>query len=79
MEPHDDDPEGGITKIKKAKILTAVILSVSVLIIVVQNSGAITLRVLFWDLAVHLVLLIPLVFLGGVVVGFIASRRRLKP
>jgi uncharacterized integral membrane protein len=78
MDPHHESEETGTSTLRKIKIVLASILTLLLVIIVIQNSGAIMLRVLFWDVRVHLVLLIPLVFLVGLVVGYVVNRRRSK-
>jgi len=78
MDPHHESEETGTSTLRKIKVVLATILTLFLVIIVIQNSGAIMLRVLFWDVWVHLVLLIPLVFLVGLVVGYVVNRRRSK-
>lgn len=64
-----------MTPAKKVKIGLAVALSVIIFILVIQNTQPVRLRVIFWDLTMSLVLLIPFVFLLGMVVGYILRRR----
>jgi uncharacterized integral membrane protein len=60
----------------KIKLWLAVVLSVIVFVLVVQNTQAVTVSVLFWNLQVSLIILIPFVFLVGLVVGYVLRRKR---
>lgn len=64
-----------MTGVKKAKIGLAIVLCIVVFVLVIQNRQAVTINVLFWNLHISLVLLIPFVFLIGMVVGYVARRR----
>lgn len=55
---------------KNVGIFTLVILA---LIILIQNSGAVTLRLLFWKVSMSSIILVPLIFLLGGVTGFLIA------
>jgi len=64
-----------MTNARKVKLGVAVVLGVLVLVLVIQNRGAVTFNLLFWNFAISLALLIPFVFLLGMVVGYVLRRR----
>ena len=51
----------------KPKTIIVVILIVLALVIILQNTEVVTLRFLFWDLAMSRIILIPLLMLVGCV------------
>ena len=57
----------------KAKLVSLLVLAVLLLIILVQNSRAVTFHVLFWYLDISLVLLIMFATLIGFAFGYVAS------
>lgn len=61
---------------RQIKVWLAVALSVVVFILVIQNRQTVTVNVLFWNLQVSLIILIPFIFLIGLVVGYVMRRKR---
>jgi uncharacterized integral membrane protein len=57
----------------KPKTIIVVILIVLALVIILQNTEVVTLRFLFWDLAMSRIILIPLLMLVGCVLGYIGA------
>lgn len=57
-----------------AKLVVLVVLSVVLLVIVLQNTETVTVKVLFWDLAMSRVLLILFTGLVGFVLGFVVAK-----
>ena len=63
-----------------AKAIIIAIAVLLVLIIFFQNTGVVTFRLFFWSVSMSQILLLPLIFLIGFVVGFavnlILSRKK---
>ena len=59
---------------KHPKVWVPAILAVLFLIILLQNTDVVTLRVLFWDVSMSQVILIPLVLTIGFVLGFVVAK-----
>lgn len=57
----------------KPKTIIVLILIGLALIIILQNTEVVTLRFLFWDLAMSRIILIPLLMLVGFVLGYIGA------
>ncbi len=57
----------------KPKTIIVLILIGLALIIILQNTQVVTLRFLFWDIAMSRIILIPLLMLVGVVLGYIGA------
>lgn len=60
----------------KIRLWVAIALAVVIFILVIQNTQAVTVSVLFWNLQISLVILIPFVFLVGLVIGYVVRRRQ---
>jgi len=58
----------------KPKTIILTILIVLVLIIVVQNSHAVKVNLLFWSFYMSQIILLPLTLLVGFIVGFIVGK-----
>jgi uncharacterized integral membrane protein len=59
---------------KQPKVWVPAILVLFFLIILFQNTDVVTLRVLFWDVSMSQVILIPLVLTIGFVLGFVVAK-----
>lgn len=70
------DPVRKGKNLRQIKVWLAVALSVVVFILVIQNRQTVTVNVLFWNLQVSLIILIPFIFLIGLVVGYVMRRKR---
>lgn len=75
MANENEATRGSMTNVRKAKIGLAVICSVIILVLIIQNRGPVTLNLLFWNFPISLALLIPFVFLTGMVSGYVLRRR----
>lgn len=58
----------------KAKTIVVLILIALFLVILIQNTQAVALRLFFWKIGVSQIILIPLTMLIGFVVGYIVAR-----
>lgn len=56
----------------KPKLIAILVLILLLLTLIIQNSQAITLRVFFWQLSMSGILLFPLIFLIGALIGIIS-------
>lgn len=70
----------------KPKIIVATVVSIVLIIILLQNTQVVTLRVFFWKVSMSQIILISLTLLIGFVIGFIVttvlnkrSRKKNKP
>lgn len=72
----DEEKKNGFS----AKAIIIAIIILLVLIIFLQNTGVVTFRLFFWSVSMSQILLLPLIFLIGFVVGFavnlILSRKK---
>ena len=59
---------------KKPKVVIPAIIALLFVIVLLQNTDVVTLRVLFWDVAMSQIILIPLVMVIGFVLGFVAAK-----
>lgn len=64
----------------KAKIVLVLVAFVLLAVLLAQNTGIVTYRLLFWTVSLSQVVIVPLVALVGFVLGFVigAGRRRMK-
>lgn len=71
------EPERPMAKRKGKQIRTwvAIILTIIVLVIVLQNWQHLSITILFWNFQVRGFILLPFIFLVGVVVGYIVRRQ----
>ncbi len=58
----------------KTKTIIIVVLIALFVIILIQNTQVVTLRLFFWKLGMSQIILIPLIMAIGFVVGFIVSK-----
>jgi uncharacterized integral membrane protein len=58
----------------KPKTIVAIVLFVLFIIILLQNTQVVTLRLYFWKIGMSQIILIPLTMLIGAVVGYIVAR-----
>ncbi len=63
---------------KNPKTIALLVVSILVLIFLIQNASAVTLRLYFWEVSMPQIILIPLVLLVGFGCGFAAGRLRSK-
>jgi uncharacterized integral membrane protein len=59
---------------KHPKIWIPAIVALLFVIVLLQNTAVVTLRVLFWDVSMSQVILIPLVLTIGFALGFVAAK-----
>jgi uncharacterized integral membrane protein len=59
---------------KKPKVWVPAIVVLLFLIVLFQNTDVVTLRVLFWDVSMSQVILIPLVLVIGFAAGFVVAK-----
>jgi len=64
----------------KTKIILVLAVFVLLAVLLAQNTGIVTYRLLFWTVSLSQVIIVPLVALVGFVLGFVigAARRRMK-
>jgi uncharacterized integral membrane protein len=58
----------------KPKFIVVLVLIALLLIILIQNTQVVTLRLFFWKVGMSQIILIPLAMVIGFVVGFIVSK-----
>lgn len=56
------------------KIIIAILLALMILILVVQNTGIVTVRLLFWKFEMSRVLLILLAAVAGFLCGYVLAK-----
>jgi uncharacterized integral membrane protein len=59
---------------KHPKVWIPAIVVLLFVIVLLQNTDVVTLRVLFWDVSMSQIILIPLVLVIGFVLGFVAAK-----
>lgn len=59
----------------KPKIIVFLVLGLLFLIIVMQNTQVVSLRLLFWQVSMSRIILLPLLVLIGIVIGFFVGRK----
>ena len=57
----------------KPKILIAAVLITAIVIVLIQNTQVVTLRLFFWQVSMSQIILISLTLLAGLVIGFIVA------
>jgi uncharacterized integral membrane protein len=64
----------------KTKIILVAVVFVLLAVLLAQNTGIVTYRLLFWTVSLSQVVIIPLVALVAFALGFVigAARRRMK-
>ncbi|KPL19609.1 MAG: hypothetical protein AMJ92_02310 [candidate division Zixibacteria bacterium SM23_81] len=62
----------------KPKTVIIVLLLLLSLVILIQNTEVVTLRVLFWHVSMSRILLIPLLMIVGFAVGYLVAALRRK-
>jgi len=64
----------------KAKIILVLALFALLAVLLAQNTGIVTYRLLFWTVSLSQVVIVPLVALAGFGLGFVVgtARRRMK-
>ena len=63
---------------KNPKFIIALVLIVLVVILLIQNTQVVTLKIYFWEISMSQIILIPLVLLIGFLGGYGAARLRGK-
>lgn len=58
----------------RPKFIVAVVLIALFLIILIQNTQVVTLRLFFWEVGMSQIILIPLTMAIGFVIGFIVAK-----
>ncbi|MFH1846477.1 MAG: lipopolysaccharide assembly protein LapA domain-containing protein [Candidatus Omnitrophota bacterium] len=59
----------------KPKNIALVILGVLVLIVLLQNTQVVSVRLLFWELSMSRIILLPLILSIGFIIGVFVGRR----
>lgn len=62
----------------KTKIILVLALLVLLAVLLAQNTGLVTYRLLFWTVSLSQVVIVPLVALAGFVLGFVVGTARRK-
>jgi uncharacterized integral membrane protein len=62
----------------KAKIILGLVVFVLLAVLLAQNTGMVTYRLLFWTVSLSQVVIVPLVALAGFVLGFVIGAARRK-
>jgi uncharacterized integral membrane protein len=62
-----------------AKTILILILLLLSLVILVQNTQVVTLRVFFWYITMSRILLIPILILIGFIIGYLATALKNRP
>lgn len=57
------------------KLTGVIILIVLFLVVLLQNTQVVSLRLLFWEISMSRIILFPLVMLAGIIIGFFIGRR----
>ena len=57
----------------KPKIILAAVVITAIVIILIQNTQVVTVRLFFWKVSMSQILLMSLTLLFGLVIGFIAA------
>ena len=65
-------------KIKKAKVITTVLIFFLIIVLMFQNSDIVAIKVFFWSLEMSGILFIPLIFVTGAIFGASSSYIYLK-
>lgn len=60
----------------KAKIIVVLVLIGLFLVILIQNTQVVTLRLLFWKVGMSQIILVPLTMLIGFILGYIVAKVR---
>jgi len=58
----------------RAKFIIVLVLIALFLIILIQNTQVVTLRLFFWKVGISQIILIPLTMAIGIVIGFIVAK-----
>jgi uncharacterized integral membrane protein len=58
----------------KLKTIIILILVALFVVIVIQNTQAVTIQILFWKISMSRIIFIPLLMLLGFVIGFLAAQ-----
>ena len=58
----------------KPKLIVVLVLIALLLIILIQNTQVVTLRLFFWKVGMSQIILIPLAMVIGFIVGFVVSK-----
>ena len=59
----------------KPKIIIAAAVLIPIVIILIQNTQEVTLRLFFWKVSMSQIILISLTLIFGIVIGFIATQK----
>jgi len=58
----------------KQKIIVYLVLAALFIIILIQNTQVVTLRLFFWKMGMSQIILIPLTMLIGLVIGYVVAK-----
>jgi len=59
----------------KPKVIAILIIVALFVIVLLQNTQVVSLRLLFWTISMSRIIIFPLVMLIGIVVGFFAGKK----
>lgn len=65
----------GVSTAKKVKWALLVLLGVLIVFFIVQNQEEVRLRILIWEVRTRLFLMMPLIFMVGMVAGYLLRKR----
>ena len=63
----------------KAKMIVAVGLFLLILVIILQNTQVVTLRLFFWDFSLSRIVLITMTLVIGFIIGYVAAKLTSSP
>lgn len=64
---------------KNPKAIALIVLIALTVILLIQNTQVVTLKIFFWEIAMSQIILIPLVLLIGFAAGYLVARFTGKP
>lgn len=79
MEDANKLPKKSGVSAKKVRTWAAIVSGVLILIVVLQNLHPLPVKILFWQPEIPGIILLPFVFLLGMVVGYIVRRKTAEP
>ena len=59
---------------KNTKLVLTIVLLILVVVIIIQNTDPVNLKLLFWGFEASLIILLVLIFLIGLIIGYILSK-----
>ncbi len=62
----------------KAKIILGIVTAALCVVILIQNTQVVTFRVFFWRISISQIILVPIVFLVGLLLGYLFAKVKIK-